>query len=349
MTQDQNIFALSNYYFDLPSNLIAQYPTKPRDEARLLVLNRSTGSISDTSFKEITRFITPGDTLVLNKTRVIPARLWGKKLTGAKVEILLLRKIDDRWESLVKPARKLRAGDYVLFDKSEVRAEIIAEMSIPGGRIIRFDSCSDEQAFIEQFGCMPLPPYINREAQEEDREDYQTVYAEVNGSAAAPTAGLHFTQELLKQIEDQGINIARVLLHVGLGTFRPVEKADIREHKMHSEFYVIDNETAQLLNQTRKKGKSVIAVGTTVVRSLETVYNDDYGFLAQSGETDKFIYPGYKFRAVDKLVTNFHLPGSSLVMLVSAFAGIDQVKAAYKHAIDRQYKFFSYGDAMLII
>ncbi|NLG33221.1 MAG: tRNA preQ1(34) S-adenosylmethionine ribosyltransferase-isomerase QueA, partial [Syntrophomonadaceae bacterium] len=268
MTRDQNAFDLSNYYFDLPGNLIAQYPTKPRDEARLLVLNRSTGSIIDTTFKEITRFITPGDTLVLNKTRVIPARLFGKKLTGARVEILLLRKIDDRWEALVKPARKLRAGDYVLFDKSEVRVKIIAEMTIFGGRIIRFDNCSDEQVFIERFGCMPLPPYINREAQEDDREDYQTVYAEVNGSAAAPTAGLHFTQELLKQIEDQGINIARILLHVGLGTFRPVEKADIREHIMHSEFYAIDNETAQLLNQTRKNGKSVIAVGTTVVRSL---------------------------------------------------------------------------------
>ncbi|MEN6462843.1 MAG: tRNA preQ1(34) S-adenosylmethionine ribosyltransferase-isomerase QueA [Syntrophomonas sp.] len=350
MTKNKDVFELNTYMFDLPAGLIAQYPVEPRDSSRLLVLDRKTGQLADKVFTSIIDYLDEGDTLVINKTRVIPARLFGYKDTGAHVEILLLEQKEGNWEALVRPAKRLKPGVKVKFaPDSDVEAEIIEELDLAGGRLIRFNNCSNISQFIEQMGHMPLPPYINRPAEEYDKERYQTVYAREAGSAAAPTAGLHFTKPLLERIRSRGINIASVLLHVGLGTFRPVSSPDIRQHHMHYEYYELDEPTADLLNQTRQKGRNIIAVGTTVVRTLESVYNDGYGFSACRGETNKFIYPGYKFKAIDRLVTNFHLPGSSLIMLVSAFAGVDHVMAAYQHAIDNEYRFFSYGDAMMVI
>lgn len=351
MTNKKNdIYDLETYMFDLPANLIAQYPVEPRDSSRLLVLNRTTGCVEDKVFTDIIDYLNKGDTLVINKTRVIPARLFGYKDTGARVEILLLEQKGSNWEALVRPAKRLKPGVKVKFAPDcDVEAEIIEELDLAGGRLIRFNNCNNINQFIEKMGHMPLPPYINRPAEESDKENYQTVYAREAGSAAAPTAGLHFTTPLLERISQRGVNIASVLLHVGLGTFRPVSSQDIRRHHMHYEYYEMDEATAELLNQTRQNGKNIIAVGTTVVRTLESVYNDGYGFSACRGETNKFIYPGYELKAIDKLVTNFHLPGSSLVMLVSAFAGIDRTMAAYNHAVENEYRFFSYGDAMMII
>jgi S-adenosylmethionine:tRNA ribosyltransferase-isomerase len=347
---DNKLFELQSYQFDLPSHLIAQYPVEPRDQSRLLVLNRHSGISKDLNFTDIIDYLQAGDTLVLNNTRVIPARLYGYKDSGARVEILLLNKRSKQWEALVRPAKRLKPGTRVRFDDlSGAYVEIIAEIDMAGGRLVEFKNCPDEMAFIDRVGQMPLPPYINRPAEKSDTSTYQTVYARERGSAAAPTAGLHFTESLLQRIKDKGVNISYILLHVGLGTFRPVNSNDIREHKMHYEYYRIDEETAALLNQTRKKGKKIIAVGTTVVRTLETVYNNDYGFVAGEGQTNKFIYPGYELKAVDHLVTNFHLPGSSLIMLVAAFAGYEKTMAAYHHAVSSEYHFFSYGDAMLII
>lgn len=344
---DQDIYSLSSYQFDLPRELIAQYPVEPRDKCRLLVVDRQTGQVSDHIFADLPDFIARGDALVLNETRVIPARLLGNKDSGAAVEILLLNKKEMAWEALVKPARRLAPGSRVVFSNSTVQAEIIDEIGLPGGRLIRFIHCPDEDMFIQQAGRMPLPPYINRPADVDDNERYQTVYARQAGSAAAPTAGLHFTPELLQRLTDKGVEIAHLLLHVGLGTFRPVAVEDIRQHKMHVEHYEITPDTARQLNQTRQDGKRVIAVGTTVVRTLETIYQQ--GYQAGQGETDKFIYPGYHFQAVDALLTNFHLPGSSLLMLVAALAGNELTRYAYQHAIRERYRFFSYGDAMLII
>lgn len=344
---DQDIYSLSSYQFDLPRELIAQYPVEPRDKCRLLVVNRQTGQLSDHIFSDLPAFLVQGDALVLNETRVIPARLLGTKESGAAVEILLLSKKEAGWEALVKPARRLAPGSRIVFPNSTVRAEIIDEIGIPGGRLVRFINCPDEEQFIQQVGRMPLPPYINRLADADDNMRYQTVYARQAGSVAAPTAGLHFTPELLQQLTDKGIGIAHLLLHVGLGTFRPVAVEDIRQHKMHMEHYEITPDTARQLNQTRQNGKRVIAVGTTVVRTLETIYQQ--GYQAGQGETDKFIYPGYRFQAVDALLTNFHLPGSSLLMLVAALAGNELIRYAYQHAIRERYRFFSYGDAMLII
>ncbi len=339
---------LESYQYELPEKLIAQYPIEPRDSSRLLVVDKSSGQREDRIFKDIIEYLEIGDTLVLNDTRVIPARLLGHKKTGAGVELLLLKRIDDSWEALVKPARRLKPGDTVYFAHSEVEAEIMDELPMAGGRLIRFKNCIDEAAFLETTGHVPLPPYINRSDEELDVRRYQTIYARCSGSSAAPTAGLHFTPELLEEIQRRGVNITSVLLHVGLGTFRPVSCTDIRQHSMHSEYYQIDMKTADLLNTTREKGKSIIAVGTTVVRTLETVYNESHGFTASQGYTDKFIYPGYEFKTVDKIITNFHLPGSSLIMLVSAFGGIANILSAYEYAVQEKYRFFSYGDAMLI-
>ncbi|MGI5921477.1 MAG: tRNA preQ1(34) S-adenosylmethionine ribosyltransferase-isomerase QueA [Syntrophomonadaceae bacterium] len=345
-----DVYDLNTYMFDLPPSLIAQYPVEPRDSSRLLVLERKTGHLEDKVFTNIIDYLNKGDTLVINKTKVLPARLFGYKDTGARVEILLLGQKPDGWEVLVKPARRLKKGSIIRFSpESDVEAEIIKELNLAGGRLVRFNNCSDVRGFIEEVGQMPLPPYINRPAEESDKENYQTVYAREAGSAAAPTAGLHFTTSLLEKIQAKGVNLASIVLHVGLGTFRPVSSRDIRQHHMHYEYYELQEATAVLLNKTRRTGNRIIAVGTTVVRTLESVYNDQYGFSASHGETNKFIYPGYELKAVDGLVTNFHLPGSSLIMLVSAFAGVDQIMTAYQHAIANQYRFFSYGDAMLII
>ncbi len=345
----KDIFNLHNYEFDLPPHLIAQFPAEPRDHSRLLVMDRRSGKIEDRIFKNMIEYLSPGDTLVINNTRVIPARLFARKKTGAGIEILLLNRQGENWEALVKPARRMPVGTRVVFDDYPgVEAEVMEEKE-NGGRLIKFHNCLNEMAFIEQAGNMPLPPYINRPAEEVDKHRYQTVYAQSAGSAAAPTAGLHFTPELLELLEQKGVNIAPILLHVGLGTFRPVSSEDIREHQMHYEYFQIDAATADLLNNTRHNGKNIIAVGTTVVRTLETVYNENHGFSARSGSTNKFIFPGYQFHAVDKIITNFHLPASSLIMLVAAFAGLDHTLAAYRHAVENEYRFFSYGDAMFII
>jgi len=347
---DNSLYNLETYNYDLPPGLIAQFPVEPRDSSRLLVLDKQTGRIEDRIFHQVIDYLEAGDTLVINYTRVIPARLYAYKETGAKIELLLLGKKDDNWEALVRPARRMKVGSRVMFaGQADVEAEVVAELDIDGGRLIKFHHCPDVDQFISQVGQMPLPPYINRAAEVEDQKRYQTVYAQEAGSAAAPTAGLHFTERLLQDIKAKGVNIAAVTLHVGLGTFRPVSSPDIREHHMHYEHYQVNAETAALLNETRNRGRHIVAVGTTVVRTLETVYNDERGFTCQSGETNKFIYPGYPIKAIDKMITNFHLPGSSLIMLVSALAGLNNTMSAYQHAVVNQYRFFSYGDAMLIV
>lgn len=348
MPDDQNIYDLKTYAYDLPEGSIAQYPVSPRDTSRLLVLNRFNGRIEDRIFTDIIQYLKPGDTLVLNKTRVIPARLVGFKETGAKVEILLLQRKGCLWESLVKPARRLPVGTIVRFGSADEYIEILSETVNAGGRLVRIGNCQNEKEFLHRYGHMPLPPYIDRPDEAMDKECYQTVFAEEEGSAAAPTAGLHFTSLLMDRLREKGINIAYLVLHVGIGTFRPVKTRDIRDHEMHFEAYQIDQLTADLLNTTRGNNRNIIAVGTTVTRTLETVYNDDCGFSAASGETNKYIYPGYNFKAIDGLITNFHLPQSSLIMLVSAFAGRENTMAAYLHALNEHYRFFSYGDAMLI-
>lgn len=349
--KENNIYKVETYHYSLPPALIAQFPVEPRDSSRLLVLNRKDGRLEDRIFRQIIDYLGAGDTLVINQTKVIPARLLAHKDTGAKIEILLLsRKEDDNWEALVKPARRMKAGSRVRFaEATDIEIEVLAELDLGGARLLKFHNCPDVEKFINEVGKMPLPPYIDRVVEESDKKNYQTVYARDSGSAAAPTAGLHFTDSLLQEIQDKGINIARITLHVGLGTFRPVSSLDIREHRMHYEYYEISDETAQLLNQTKNKGHNVVAVGTTVVRTLETVYDEKCGFSGQSGETNKFIYPGYHFKAIDKMITNFHLPDSSLLMLVAALAGIDNTKYAYQYAVEQGYRFFSYGDAMLII
>lgn len=344
-----DLFKLETYNYNLPPELIAQYPAEPRDNSRLLVLDKSTGGCQDRVFHEVIDYLQTGDILVINQTRVVPARLYACKDTGARIELLLLGPKNDNWEALVKPARRMKIGSKAyIAGCSEVEVEVVADLEMDGGRLLKFNNCSDVESLLYKAGHMPLPPYINRPDEVRDQQRYQTVYARESGSAAAPTAGLHFTRALLEKIKSQGINITSILLHVGLGTFRPVSSQDIREHHMHYEYYQVDDGTATLLNETRERGGSIIAVGTTVVRALETVYNDHYGFKCQSGQTNKFIYPGYEIKSIDKLITNFHLPGSSLMMLVASWAGLDNTRQAYRHAIDNHYRFFSYGDAMLI-
>lgn len=337
----------SDFYFDLPEELIAQDPLEDRSSSRLMVLDKNTGEITHRIFRDITEYLHPGDCLVINDTKVIPARLIGaKEDTGAKIEILLLkRKENDIWETLVKPGKKCRPGAKVVFGNGELRAEIL-EVLEDGNRLVQFSYEGIFEEVLDRLGQMPLPPYITHKLQDKNR--YQTVYAKYEGSAAAPTAGLHFTKELLKEIEDSGVRIARVTLHVGLGTFRPVKVENVLEHHMHSEYYHVSKEAADIINDTRRNGGRVISVGTTSTRTLESVAQDDGTIVPGSGNTEIFIYPGYKFKAIDCLITNFHLPESTLLMLVSAFAGKEKIMAAYEEAVQQKYRFFSFGDAMFI-
>ncbi|MEK4293613.1 MULTISPECIES: tRNA preQ1(34) S-adenosylmethionine ribosyltransferase-isomerase QueA [Paenibacillus] len=336
------------YDFHLPEELIAQTPLSDRSSSRLLLVNKEDGELAHRHFTDIINYFQPGDTLVLNDTRVIPARLFGaKEDTGAKAEVLLLKNLgDDRWEALVKPGKKLKTGAVIIFS-DELRAVIEDEADM-GGRTLRFIYQGIFQEILDRLGTMPLPPYIKETL--DDRERYQTVYAKHEGSAAAPTAGLHFTKELLDQIEAKGVNIAYITLHVGLGTFRPMSVEKVEEHVMHSEYFVMSQETADTINATKEQGGRIIAVGTTSCRTLETVGRQCEGgpLVECSGWTDIFIYPGYKFSVVSALITNFHLPKSTLVMLVSALAGREHILAAYEEAIEQKYRFFSFGDAMFI-
>ncbi|MGO1420966.1 tRNA preQ1(34) S-adenosylmethionine ribosyltransferase-isomerase QueA [Staphylococcus equorum] len=334
--------------YHLPEALIAQTPLKNRDESKLLVLGRQTGDIEHKHFKDVIDYLDKGDTLVLNDTRVMPARLFGlKEETGAKVEMLMLTQISGNdWEVLLKPAKRIKVGNKLSFGDGKIVAECIEELN-QGGRIMRLHYEGILQERLDELGEMPLPPYIKERLDDQDR--YQTVYAKASGSAAAPTAGLHFTDELLNRIKAKGINIAFITLHVGLGTFRPVSVDNIDDHEMHSEYYQMDQETAKLLNETKSIGHRVISVGTTSTRTLETIMQTNEAFKAQSGWTDIFIFPGYTFKAIDGLITNFHLPKSTLVMLVSAFSSRDYILNAYQQAVKSEYRFFSFGDAMLII
>lgn len=336
----------SEFYYDLPQELIAQTPADPRDSSRLLVYNRAEGSVQHKIFRDIIDFLNPGDALVINDTRVIPARLYGKKQgTGRQVEFLLLNQLSgDTWEVILRPGRKLRPGDRVSFAE-ELEAEIL-EKQEDGVTKVKFCFQGSFEALLDEYGNMPLPPYITKRL--EDRERYQTVYAKERGSAAAPTAGLHFTPELMENIKKKGVDIIPVLLHVGLGTFRPVKAERLEDHKMHSEYYSISEESAHRINAVRERGGRVIAVGTTSVRTLESAADQEGRVKEQSGNTDIFIYPGYRFRCVDALITNFHLPESTLLMLISAFMGKDQALEVYRLAVQEKYRFFSFGDAMFI-
>ena len=337
----------SDFYFDLPGELIAQDPLEDRASSRLMFLDKNTGEIEHHIFREITDYLNPGDCLVLNNTKVIPARLWGKKAeTGAGIEVLLLkRKENDVWETLVKPGKKARPGTVIEFGDGLLKAEVL-EVVEEGNRLIRFKYDGIFEEVLDQLGEMPLPPYITHKLQDKNR--YQTVYAKYEGSAAAPTAGLHFTPELLQQIEQKGVSIAYVTLHVGLGTFRPVKEDNVLNHHMHSEYYEISQKAADLINQAKEQGGRVICVGTTSTRTIESAADEQGKLHACSGNTEIFIYPGYRFKVLDALITNFHLPESTLVMLVSALAGREQVLHAYAEAVKERYRFFSFGDAMFI-
>ncbi|UDI78097.1 tRNA preQ1(34) S-adenosylmethionine ribosyltransferase-isomerase QueA [Staphylococcus taiwanensis] len=339
---------VEEFDYDLPESLIAQTPLKDRDHSRLLVLGRHSGNIEHKHFTDVIDYFEAGDTLVLNDTRVMPARLFGlKEETGAKVEMLMLTRIEDNdWEVLLKPAKRIKVGNTLTFGDGKITAECIQELD-QGGRIMRlhYDGILEER--LDELGEMPLPPYIKERLDDPDR--YQTVYAKENGSAAAPTAGLHFTDDLLEKIRAKGVNIAFITLHVGLGTFRPVSVDNIDDHEMHSEYYQMTQETADLLNQTKNNGGRIISVGTTSTRTLETIRRDYDEFKAVSGWTDIFIYPGFEYKAIDGLITNFHLPKSTLVMLVSAFSSRENILNAYNKAVELKYRFFSFGDAMLII
>lgn len=337
----------SDFYFDLPQELIAQDPLEDRSSSRLLVMDKESGERKHRIFRDIRKFLKPGDCLVINDTKVIPARLIGaKKDTGAQIEFLLLkRKENDIWETLVKPGRKCRVGAQVVFGEGDLEAEVI-EVLPDGNRLVQFHYDGIFEEVLDRLGQMPLPPYITHKLQDKNR--YQTVYAKYEGSAAAPTAGLHFTKELMEEIEAMGVKIARVTLHVGLGTFRPVKVDNVLEHHMHSEFYQVSEEAADLINETKKAGGRIISVGTTSTRTLESVALEDGTIVPGSGNTEIFIYPGYTFKAVDCLITNFHLPESTLLMLVSALAGKDHIMEAYEEAVAKRYRFFSFGDAMFL-
>ena len=337
----------SDFYYDLPKELIAQTPVEPRDSSRLLLLDRRTGEIAHRHFHDIIDYLNEGDLIVANDSRVLPARIYGvKDGTGARVEFLLLRQITgNRWETLCKPGKKAREGARFTFGDGILTATV-ASVRDDGNRVVDFDCDESFFAALDKIGQMPLPPYITEELK--DRERYQTVYSHELGSAAAPTAGLHFTEELMERIRRKGVKIAYVTLHVGLGTFRPVKVDDVTQHKMHSEHYELPAETARLINETKQRGGRVIAIGTTSCRTLESVATQFGEFKPCKGVTDIFIYPGYEFKVLDGLVTNFHLPESTLIMLVSAFAGYDNVMHAYEIAVKEKYRFFSFGDAMLI-
>ena len=336
-----------DFWYDLPEELFAQTPLQQRDSSRLLSLDRNSGEIRHRHFYDIIEDLRPGDCLVMNDSRVLPARLLGRRPTGGAVEILLLRDLGTKqWECLCKPGRKMQVGSRVIFGNGELAAEVI-EVKEDGNRIVRFEYDGIFLEVLERLGKMPLPPYIKEELS--DQERYQTVYSRAVGSAAAPTAGLHFTQELLEKIRQKGVQTAFVTLHVGLGTFRPVKADEISDHHMHSELCMINQETADILNATRRSGGRIICVGTTSCRTLESLVKEDGSFEASSKWTEIFIYPGYHFKAMDGLITNFHLPESTLVMLVSAFAGRENVLSAYEEAVKEKYRFFSFGDAMTIL
>ena len=339
---------VKDFYYDLPQELIAQDPLEDRSSSRLMVLDKATGEVEHRHFKDIVDYLRPGDCLVINNTKVIPARLYGvKEGTEAKIEILLLkRKENDVWETLVKPGKKCKIGTRINFGEGLLTGEVI-DIVEEGNRLIQFHYEGIFEEILDQLGQMPLPPYITHQLKDKNR--YQTVYAKYDGSAAAPTAGLHFTPELLKEIEEKGVDIARVTLHVGLGTFRPVKVDDVENHHMHSEFYMIDEEAAEKINRAKENGRKVICVGTTSCRTIESAADENGKLKACSGWTEIFIYPGYQFKVLDELITNFHLPESTLVMLVSALAGREHVIAAYEEAVKERYRFFSFGDAMIIL
>lgn len=344
--------ATSDFEYELPEELIARHPSARRDASRLLVLDRSAGEFRDLRFRDLVGLVPPGDALVLNDTRVFPARLRGRKPTGASVEVLLLRPEDDApdgrtWRALVRPGGKLKPGRRVVVAPGFEVA--ILDSTDDGGRVVRLEGEGDPLELVERHGEVPLPPYLGREAEPEDRERYQTVYAEHTGSVAAPTAGLHFTRQLLGALEAGGVEIVRITLHVGIGTFRPVDAERPEEHELHAERYRVERRAAATLNRVRERGGAVWAVGTTATRTLETVVDGAGHFAPGEGETELFIHPPYRFRAVDHLVTNFHLPRSSLLMLVSALAGRERVLAAYRHAVEGGYRFYSYGDAMVVL
>jgi S-adenosylmethionine:tRNA ribosyltransferase-isomerase len=338
---------LSDFTYELPQELIAQEPLKERDSSRLLVLDRETGEIRHETFREVPGYLNSGDCLVLNDTRVIPARLLGSREdTGGRIEFVLLKKLDtDIWEVMLKPGRRAKPGARFIFGDGMLKAEII-KLAEEGNRIVRFEYEGIFEQVLDKVGIMPLPPYITKTL--EDSERYQTVYSKYKGSAAAPTAGLHFTGKMLGELESKGIRIAYVTLHVGLGTFRPVKVENIETHKMHSEYYTISEKSASLINDSREIGGKIVAVGTTSCRVLETAADENGRISSDEGWTSIFIYPGYRFKAIDALITNFHLPESTLIMLVSAFAGRENVMKAYRQAVERKYRFFSFGDAMMI-
>ena len=339
---------LSDFNYNLPEELIAQDPLEKRDNSRLMVLHRETGELEHKHFYDVIDYLNPGDCLVVNNTKVIPARLMGvKEETGASIEVLLLKRKEEKvWETLVKPGKKARVGARISFGDGLLVGEVI-DVVEEGNRLIRFEYDGIFEEILDRLGQMPLPPYITHQLQDKNR--YQTVYAKYDGSAAAPTAGLHFTEELLQKIQDKGVRIAKVTLHVGLGTFRPVKEENVLDHHMHSEFYIVDEEAAKIINETKANGGRVISVGTTSTRTLETVAEPDGHIPVKSGWTDIFIYPGYRFKAVDCLITNFHLPESTLIMLVSALADRETILNAYETAVEEKYRFFSFGDAMLIL
>lgn len=338
----------SDFYFDLPQELIAQDPLEDRSSSRLLVLDRESGKTQHRVFRDIIEYLNPGDCLVVNNTKVIPARLYGSKIgTDAKIEVLLLKRREHNvWETLVKPGKKCRVGARISFGEGLLIGEVI-DVVDEGNRLIRFEYEGIFEEILDKLGQMPLPPYIHHQLKDKNR--YQTVYAKHDGSAAAPTAGLHFTPELLEEIKKKGVHIAHVTLHVGLGTFRPVKVEDVTDHHMHSEFYIVEPEQAELINRVKKEGGKIVAVGTTSCRTLESATDENGILKAGSGWTEIFIYPGYQFKMIDRLITNFHLPESTLMMLVSALAGKDKIMAAYEEAVKERYRFFSFGDAMFIM
>ncbi len=336
----------SDFYYDLPEELIAQTPAEPRDSSRLLVYSRATGEMEHRVFKDVTEYLKRGDVLVVNNTKVLPARLYAHTANGGAVEVLLLKREDkDRWQTLVKPGKKCRIGTKLsVNDRLSLEVEGITDS---GERIVRFFYDGVFEEILDEAGNMPLPPYIKKKL--EDKNRYQTVYAKRDGSAAAPTAGLHFTPELLKTIKDMGVEVAEVLLHVGLGTFRPVKEDVITDHKMHSEYYEVSAQSAEIINRAKRDGRRIIAVGTTSVRTLESACDENGNLKECSGNTQIFIYPPYKFKCVDALITNFHLPESTLIMLVAAMCGREEILNVYKTAVNERYRFFSFGDAMLIV
>lgn len=338
----------SDFYFDLPERLIAQHPLEQRDSSRLLVLNKQSGDVAHKYFTDIVEYLAPGDCLVMNNSRVIPARLMGQVANHTTpIEVLLLNEQkDDLWECLTRPGKKIREGAELIFGNGMLTATVESINPVDGNRMIRFHYNGIFLELLDKLGTMPLPPYIKEKL--EDPERYQTVYSKTPGSAAAPTAGLHFTKELLKKIEEKGVNLAYITLHVGLGTFRPVKEEEVTDHIMHSEYYTMDKQTACLINKTRSNGGKIFAVGTTACRTLETIADNDGMVCSQSGWTNIFIYPGYQFKIVDHLITNFHLPESTLMMLISAFASREKIMDVYKEAVNKEYRFFSFGDSMLI-